>query len=148
MKDEPLVSVIIPFFNRNDLVIKALGNVSLQTYQNIEVILVDDGSLNSLEISNDLGLNIQLKKLEENKGPGYARREGRHLAKGEYICYLDSDDWWSDNFIDECVKTIESDKSLGMVYSNTITMKNNLAVNRRVNEVIPQDILPTLFVNK
>src|SRR5690554_1573467 len=113
MNHLPLVSVIIPFYNRNNLVLKAIKNISTQTYQNIEVILVDDASLDPYEIINDFGLNIQIKRLDKNEGPGYARREGRRLAKGAYICYLDSDDWWSDNFIEECVKAIESDEQLG-----------------------------------
>src|SRR5690554_1390340 len=146
MNIKPLVSVIIPFFNRFNLVKESIKNISLQTYQNIEVILVDDGSDNVIAIEDDYGLNIQLKRLEENKGPIYARREGRRLAKGEYICYLDSDDWWSDNFIEECVKTIQSDASIGMVYTNSNTIRNQEIIDRRVKEFKPEHILPNLFI--
>src|SRR5690554_1214665 len=107
MNKEAVVSIIVPFYNRHDLVVAALKNISLQTYKDIEVILIDDGSDNVLTIDDDFGLDIQLKRLEENKGPGNARRVGRQMAKGKYICYLDSDDWWSDNFIEECVNVIE-----------------------------------------
>lgn len=147
MNIKPLVSVIIPFFNRFNLVKESIKNISLQTYQNIEVILVDDGSDNVIAIEDDFGLDIQLKRLEENKGPGYARREGRLLAKGKYICYLDSDDWWSNNFIEECVKTIESDMTLGMVYSNTIRIVDGIETHSRVKGNGPISILPTLFLN-
>ena len=92
MNNIPLVSIIIPFYNRHDLVITALNYISLQTYKNIEVILIDDGSDYALEINDDFGLDMQLKRLKENKGPGYARRVGRQMAKGKYVCYLDSDD--------------------------------------------------------
>jgi|SRR5690554_273724 len=146
MKDEPLVSIIIPFYNRNNLVIDAIKRVSEQTYANIEVILVDDGSEVPLEIVNNYGLNIQLKRFDLNRGPGYARREGRRLAKGEYICYLDSDDWWSNNFIEECVKTIQSDPNIGMVYTNSNTIKNQEIIDRRVKEFKPEYILPNLFI--
>lgn len=147
MMQTPLVSVIIPFYNRNNLVLDAIKRVSEQTYANIEIILVDDGSEIPLKIVNNYGLNIQLKRLDLNKGPGYARREGRRLAKGEYICYLDSDDWWSDNFIEECVKTIESDMTLGMVYSNTIRIVDGIETHSRVKGNGPISILPTLFLN-
>lgn len=147
MKREPLVSIIIPFYNRFNLVKEAIKSILLQTYKNIEVILIDDGSDTLLEIINGYGLNIQLKRLDENKGPGYARREGRRHAKGEYICYLDSDDWWSSNFIEECVKTIESDPDLGMVYTNTIKVVNGVETIWRVNEIRPSSILPTIFLN-
>lgn len=143
---ESLVSIIIPFYNRNNLVLDAIKRVSQQTYQDIEVILVDDGSDTVLDITNDYGLNIQFIRFEENMGPGYARREGRRLAKGEYICYLDSDDWWSDNFIEECVKTIVTDSSIGMVYTNSNTIKNQITVDCRVKEFKPVHILPNLFI--
>lgn len=147
MNHSPLVSIIIPFFNRNSLVLEAVKNISLQTYKNIEIILVDDGSDDCLEIVDDFGLSIHLRRMEENKGPGYARREGRYLAKGEYICYLDSDDWWSDNFIEECVKVIESNAELGMVYTNTVKIVNGVEITRRVKDYSPTTILPDLLVN-
>lgn len=146
MIKEPLVSIIIPFYNRPNLVIEAIKNISLQTYQNIEVILVDDGSNVSLEIIEDFSLNIQLKRLDENKGPGFARRQGRIMANGLYICYLDSDDWWSNDFIEECVKVLEREKSIGMAFTNTKVIKNGFQDNRRVNDYIPNQILPILFI--
>lgn len=146
MIKEPLVSIIIPFYNRPNLLIEAIKNISLQTYQNIEVILVDDGSNVSLENIEDFSLNIQLKRLEKNKGPGCARRQGRLIAKGAYICYLDSDDWWSNDFIEECVKVLEREKSIGMAFTNTRVIKNGFQDNRRVKNYIPNQILPILFI--
>lgn len=147
MSANPLISVIIPFYNRTSLVLEAIKKISLQSYKNIEVILIDDGSSELLKMSTNFGLNIQIKRLQENRGPGYARREGRILAKGEYVCYLDSDDWWSRDFIEECIKTLEEDKLAGMAFANTVTIYNGAKVDCRVKDSIPQNILPTLFVN-
>jgi glycosyltransferase involved in cell wall biosynthesis len=93
---EELVSVIIPVFNRRELVKEAIMSCLLQSLANIEIIVVDDGSTD--------GTNATLKELskkwggvlsiyfQENAGPGLARDYGTRVAKGELIQYLDSDD--------------------------------------------------------
>jgi glycosyltransferase involved in cell wall biosynthesis len=147
MQENFLVSIIIPIYNRFHLLTDVLKNLKSQTYQNFEVIIVDDGSENILEIENHYGLKINYIRLSENKGPGYARKQGRLQAKGKYIAYLDSDDWWSNNFVEQCVKTLESDTSKGMVYTNTIVLWNGNELKRRIKHFQPNTILPTLFVN-
>src|SRR5690554_1429979 len=123
----PLVSIVIPFYNRFLMIEEALEMVSCQTFQHYEVILIDDGSEDAFPIERikaQFDFPIKYNKLSENSGPGAARRKGREISEGRYIAYLDSDDWWSDNFIEECVNIIETDKSLGMVYTNTIKVIN------------------------
>lgn len=97
MKDT-LVSVIIPFYNRPIKTIRAIKSVLNQTYQNFEIILVDDGSNENLQILKDFCNN---KKIEiftkKNAGPASARNFGISQAKGEYIAFLDSDDLWLPN---------------------------------------------------
>lgn len=88
----PLVSVIIPFYNRINLVTEAVRSVLVQTYRNFEIILVDDGStesLNSLTEIKDPRIRILR---QDNRGPAAARNHGMRVAKGEYIAFLDSDD--------------------------------------------------------
>lgn len=145
-----LVSIIIPFYNRFNLVEEALNILVKQTYQNFEVVLVNDGSEGDFEIEHfksQYEFPIKYDKLQRNSGPGAARRRGRELAEGDFIVYLDSDDWWSDNFIEECVSALENDDSVGMVYTNTVRIVNGKETGRRVKNDIPDKILPTLFEN-
>lgn len=96
----PLVSVIIPAYNAEKTLVRCLDSVSNQTYKNLEVIVIDDGSKDltlqllqnySKEHSN---LNLQFYSIP-NSGPASARNYGIIHASGEYIAFLDSDDRWA-----------------------------------------------------
>lgn len=154
MKNQPLVSIVIPFYNRFDLLINTLNSVSNQTYTYYEVILIDDFSdtVPNMEIIKQR-FNFPVLKYErllENIGPGGARRRGREMAEGEYIVYLDSDDWWSDNFLGACVENLIRNSSVGMVYTNTITLLNKQEVFRRVDVKAPatDSIVPFILYRK
>ena len=100
MNEQPLVSVIIPTYNRNDCVIKAIGSVLGQTYKHAEIIVIDDGSTDLtyeavFEFSKKHP-NIVLFKNENNLGFVKSLNKGVSLAKGKYIARLDDDDEWSD----------------------------------------------------
>jgi glycosyltransferase involved in cell wall biosynthesis len=89
-----LVSVIIPTFNREVIVLKAINSVLEQTYRNIEVIVVDDGSTDDT-IEALSGLSDQISVIHQaNAGPSAARNRGVVEAKGEIVAFLDSDDYW------------------------------------------------------
>lgn len=147
MENNPLVSVIIPIYNRAFLLADVLKNILNQTYTNIEVIIIDDGSSMPLRITDNHGLNIVLKRLNKNMGPGFARKEGRLLAKGKYIAYLDSDDWWSRDFIEQLVVDLNNNHQVAMVYSKTIVLVNGKEKSRR-NEFPASRILPDIMLNK
>lgn len=89
------VSVIIPTYNRGYLVSNAIKSVLNQTYKNVEVVLVDDGSTdNTLAVIQPfLQLNNFKYFFQENKGRSYARNHGLNHAEGEFILFLDSDDY-------------------------------------------------------
>ena len=144
---EPLVSVVVPIFNRSELLSDIIRTISEQTYKEFEVIIVDDGSVPPVELEPLYNTNFEytLLRLDSNHGAGYARRKGREIAKGDYICYLDSDDWWSNNFIELCVLRLKSDEELGMVYTNTIRYKDGAPVSERVQAFNAESILPYLF---
>lgn len=91
----PLVSVIIPTYNRADTVARAIHSVLDQSYQRIEVIVVDDGSTDrTLEsLKEEFGSRIQVIR-QANLGPSAARNTGVAHSKGEIIAFLDSDDTW------------------------------------------------------
>ena len=89
------VSVIIPFLNRQDLTINAVKSIQNQTYQNIEIILINDGSTEDTHKLEELikkETRIKYIKSEKNYGTGYSRNLGIKNATGEYIAFLDSDD--------------------------------------------------------
>jgi glycosyltransferase involved in cell wall biosynthesis len=140
-----LVSVIIPFFNRSQIVSNCLRNVKNQTYKNVEIIAIDDCSTEIYDCSIFKANNTKLIKLDKNRGPGYARKIGRENASGEFIVYLDSDDWWCPNFLSECVAVLTENPECGMVYTNTVQLKDGIALDERIKGECPNKILPSLF---
>ncbi|WOO86626.1 CDP-glycerol glycerophosphotransferase family protein [Mollicutes bacterium LVI A0039] len=92
LKEQPLVSIIMPFYNNGDVIEKAIKSIKAQRYKNIEIILVNDGS--EYDEKPLLAKYSNIKYIyKENEGPGEARNVGLDNATGEYIFYLDSDDF-------------------------------------------------------
>ncbi|HUR41104.1 MAG TPA: glycosyltransferase [Verrucomicrobiae bacterium] len=91
----PLVSVILPTYNRASVLRRALGSILAQTYRNLDVIVVDDGSSDDTEgVVRGMG-DARVRYIrKENRGPGAARNAGIVLARGELIAFQDSDDEW------------------------------------------------------
>ena len=115
-----LVSVIIPTYNRADLLIRAIESALSQTYRNIEVIVIDDGSTDDtrtrvLEYSGDARLHYHFQK---NMGVAGARNTGLRIAKGEYVAFLDSDDRWKHWKIELEVAVLERNKEVSLVFSD------------------------------
>ncbi|MEA5502348.1 glycosyltransferase [Halotia wernerae UHCC 0503] len=106
-----LVSVIIPCFNAEKWLAEAIDSCLKQTYSNIEIIVIDDGSTdNSLEIIRSYDNKIIWQSLL-HKGGNYARNRGLDLSKGEYIQYLDADDYILPEKIERQVHFLEATKA-------------------------------------
>ena len=92
----PLLSVVIPTWNRAQLVRDAIRSVLAQREGLVEAIVVDDASTDStIELlEREFGDRIRLLRLEHRRGPGGARNAGARLARGEFVAFLDSDDVW------------------------------------------------------
>jgi glycosyltransferase involved in cell wall biosynthesis len=93
----PLVTAIIPYFNRAHTVVRALKSIERQTYPNVEIIVVDDGSEIAPEqaiAGANLSRSVAVVRLDQNGGPSAARNAGIRAAKGEFVAFLDSDDEW------------------------------------------------------
>ncbi len=120
-KDSPLVTVVIPYYNRADTIDDTISSLLLQTFKNFEVILVDDGStekasikkLKKLEYGN---LNLQVVS-QKNQGVAAARNNGTKLARGRYVICLDSDDMIEPTFIEKSIVIMESDPEVSLVTS-------------------------------
>ncbi|THD32809.1 glycosyltransferase family 2 protein [uncultured Flavobacterium sp.] len=106
-----LVSIITPSFNSEKFISDTIQSVQNQTYQNWEMIIVDDGSTDETVsiIQEFLHDNrIQLHQLDKNSGTGIARNTAISLAKGRYIAFLDSDDLWKPEKLQKQVEFMTS----------------------------------------
>ena len=90
----PLVSVVIPTYNRRELVREAVASVLAQHYQPLELIVVDDGSDDGTVTALADHPEVRLLRQAHSGMPGQARNAGARLARGEYLAFLDSDDLW------------------------------------------------------
>jgi len=92
----PLLSVVIPTWNRAQLVREAICSVLAQREGEVEAILVDDASTDATVelLDQEFGDRIRLLRLEHRRGPGGARNAGVRMARGEFVAFLDSDDVW------------------------------------------------------
>lgn len=96
---KPLFSIIIPTYNRREKLKKAIESVLKQTHKDFELIIVDDGSKdNTGELVKSFIDERIVYKYQDNSGlPSVARNTGITIARGEWTCFLDSDDFWTDN---------------------------------------------------
>jgi len=116
MQKKALASVVIPSYNASRFIDQTVNSVLAQTYPNIEIVIVDDGSSdNTEEIVRKFGKRVVFHK-QANTGVSGARNKGFELSSGEYVCFLDADDWLFPNTIAEKVQLMESNPSLGIVY--------------------------------
>lgn len=108
------VSVIIPVFNVENFIEKTLTSICNQTFSNIEIIVINDGSKdNSGSICDRLAkADSRINVLHQsNQGVTKTRNTGIGLATGDYLCFVDSDDWLSENFINKLVNVCECENA-------------------------------------
>ena len=121
-------SVIIPLYSKAPYVKKALESVCRQTYSDYELIVINDGSTDdSCMIAEKYlqgmdGINYRLIT-QENAGVSAARNNGVAASKGEYVAFLDADDWWEPTFLEKMAKLIEDYPEAGLYASNYIYYK-------------------------
>lgn len=121
MSKLPLVSVIIPAFNRRDYIDETVQSVLKQTYPHVELIVVDDGSTDGTyeklqEFQDRILLLSHSGRL--NKGQSIAINLGLSRAKGEYVAILDSDDYWAEEKLFLQVDYLMRHENIGLVYGN------------------------------
>jgi teichuronic acid biosynthesis glycosyltransferase TuaG len=122
--DLPLISVIIPVYNAEGTIHKAINSCLKQTYVHFEVILIDDGSIDNSRVlvkdlisSND---KFRLLELGSNRGAAFTRNKGIGLAKGQYLAFLDADDCWHPRKLELMVSVIERHPDCGMFFHDSI----------------------------
>jgi glycosyltransferase involved in cell wall biosynthesis len=143
MKKNKLVSIVIPFNNRIHMVNEAIDSILNQTYQNWELILINDASfeLFELKISDS---RIKLLKNEINMGPGGSRQKGIDNATGELFCFLDSDDFYFPNFIEKQYELHEY-LDFKICFSYCITKWNNGDLYKNCDKEFNK-VLPSLLI--
>jgi len=115
----PVVSVIIPTYNRASYIAEAIRSVQGQTYPNYEIIVADDGSTdNSAEIVAGFGDAVTYVPLPHRGQPAATRNGGLCVASGEFIAFLDSDDLFLPNKLALQLSAFEAHPEAGLVYSN------------------------------
>lgn len=121
---KPLVSVIIPYYNNENTIIRAIKSVLSQTYTEIELILINDGSVdNSYNLVNEFieknEIKINLVNIEQkNLGPSVARNKGILLAKGMYVAFLDADDTWEKEKLQAQIDILNKNPKIDMLGCN------------------------------
>lgn len=123
LHDQPLVSVIMPVYNRAEIVSGAIRSVLNQSYQNLELIVIDDGSTDKTiavvqAFENDSRLKLLV--LRENLGPSAARNAGLQIADGDIIAYLDSDNVWDDRYLAAVVGAFNVLSNADAIYSGIL----------------------------
>ena len=118
----PLVTVVIPTYNRHDLVVQTIASVLGQTYENFEILVVDDGSTdNTSEVIEAISDGRVRYIRRENAGfPAAPRNTGIQQAQGKYIAFLDSDDLWLPEKLQCQIDVMESRAHVNLVYCQAV----------------------------
>ncbi|MEH2068025.1 MAG: glycosyltransferase [Nostoc sp.] len=121
----PNVSVIIPTYQRADLVSETIESVLAQTYTDYEIIVVNDGSTdNTREVLAQFKDKITVI-YQDNQGLPAARNTGIMASQGRYIAFVDDDDLWLPYKLEKQIPCFESNPNIGLVYSNMVFFKDN-----------------------
>ena len=135
-ESHPLVSIIMTCFNNCDTLKDSVSSIINQSYQNWELIFVDDGSTDqSLKIINQVSdRRIKIFSLGKNYGRGISYQKGLDNAKGKFIMFLDSDDWWYSNKIIKQIQYLKNNDDIMFVGTGLITTKNYKPLGIRCNK--------------
>jgi glycosyltransferase involved in cell wall biosynthesis len=134
MSDTPFVSIIVPLYNYEKYISDCITSITNQTYDNYELIVVDDCSTDkSYKIAKKFKSDkVKIIRLEKNQGYSKAKNEGIILSKGEYITTLDADDMMTKNSLEVRVKAaVEHD--VPFVHANAIRVKGGISLKKCYN---------------
>lgn len=124
----PKVSVVVPNYNYEKYIAKTIESVLAQTYRNIELIVVDDGSKdNSLNILKRFGDKVTVIE-QKNQGVSLARNNGVSISNGDYIAFLDADDIWLPEKLERQMQRLLSDNQVGLVHCSMSLIGLNDAI--------------------
>ncbi|MEJ2069748.1 MAG: glycosyltransferase [Syntrophobacterales bacterium] len=126
----PLVSIIIPTYNRAAWVKEAAASVRAQTFRDYELLVVDDGSTDAtLEVLVSSGGHLKMLRSEHRQGVSTARNLGAAAARGDWLAFLDSDDLWRPDKLARQVEYLKSHQDLAICQTEEIWIRNGVRVN-------------------
>ena len=154
--EEQLVTIVVPVYNVEKYLNRCIESLVNQTYRNLEIILVDDGSLDNCPIICDewADKDCRIKVIHKaNAGLGMARNSGIDCAKGKYIFFFDSDDYVDSTIVEKCVSSAKKHDSDVVIYGRCEVYEDGRCVPKKivshkdvfVQEEIVNNLLPAMF---
>jgi glycosyltransferase involved in cell wall biosynthesis len=127
----PMVSVIIPTFNRAVFVLEAIESVLKQTLKDFELIVIDDGSIDGTEEALKKYGDRIIYHYQDNRGVSSARNQGLHLSRGKWIAFLDSDDLWFPEKLKTQLEFFSQNPQAAICQTEEIWVRNGRRMNAR-----------------
>ena len=125
------ISVVIPTYNRIELLKRSIDSVINQTIKPSEIIIVDDGSNDGTEAMVKNKYDSLKLITQKNKGASAARNSGIKASSGEWICFLDSDDEWKNDKLEKQITAATNNSDYKFFHSNEIWIKNGKRINQK-----------------
>lgn len=128
-------SIITPMYNSFDLMDRFFNSLERQTFKNFEIIVIDDSSSDDsykklCDYSHNTPLVLSTYKTDSNRGPGHARNMGMEKAIGEWITFIDNDDWIEENMLEIVDQVIQTYDVNSIVYDFFITTDKNKVISK------------------
>ncbi|WP_281298290.1 glycosyltransferase family 2 protein [Flavobacterium limnophilum] len=146
----PLISIIIPTFNRAELISETLDSILAQTYTNWECIIIDDGSTDNTDevvgsyVDKDSRFQYHQRPLNKLKGPNSCRNYGFEKSKGEFINWFDSDDLYNNNALERLVNSYSDEFDLVVCRLEKVNSKTKIKI--KDNPIFTDNLLLDYFV--
>ncbi len=142
----PLVSVIIPTYNRADLVRQAVASVKAQTFRDFEIVVVDDGGTDGTYEVLAAGRELRVLRHPDRRGVAAARNTGVAAARGEWLAFLDSDDLWLPDKLARQIFWLEGQPELLICQTDETWVRRGVRVNKPAahRKVAGRIFLPSL----
>ena len=145
------ISIIMPAYKTERYIAEAIESVLTQSFQDWELLIVDDGSPDDLLsiASSYTQKDSRIKVFSQpNQGVAVARNKGLELAQGDYIAFLDSDDYWNPLFLEKMIEKMESDPSYGLVYSGYYKERKGKPAKKFGDLFIEKELLKARLENR
>jgi glycosyltransferase involved in cell wall biosynthesis len=145
----PLVSVVVITYNAAEYVAHAIESVLQQTWKNLELIVVDDGStVETPQVVGRFGDHRLKYVRQDNQGPNAARNRGIGESRGEFVAFLDADDWWLPDKICRQVSVAAANPNAGLVYSLAISVDVSGKENARTESIVTGRVVDQLLLGQ
>ncbi len=126
-----MVSVIIPTYNRYEYLCEAVDSVLAQTYTELEIIIIDDGSTENIREITQRSERIRYIPIEHSGMPGYVRNRGVEYSQGEFLAFLDSDDLWFPTKLETQMVFLAANPEIPLVYTKERWLRGEKIIRQR-----------------